>query len=111
MFLSAEWIRIISQWAGETPEVRGVTAYGSRVTGARRLKADPSPEPELDLAVETVSDETGNALGHFMALSGSWALQLEDRLGVKVDLRHHDPLDPEDDVSAYLAAGSRKVWP
>lgn len=88
-----------------------VTAYGSRVTGVRRQKPDPHPVPDLDLAIQTKDDECGTAYGHFLCLRDRWQQHLKAALGVPVDLRHYDPSDPDDDVTPYLEAGSRLIWP
>jgi hypothetical protein len=46
-----EWLREARCWAERTPEVRELFLYGSRVTGVRRTKPNPSPIPDFDLAV------------------------------------------------------------
>lgn len=111
MSISDDWRDIIRRWAEASEEVAGVTAYGSRVTGVRREKANRRPVPDLDLAIETISDDRGTPLGHFMVLAPRWAALLSDQLGVDVDLRHHLPSDPEDDVAPYLARGCERIWP
>ena len=111
MDISDDWVAKVRVWAEATPEVVSVTAYGSRVTGVRRQKPDPLPVPDLDLAIQTKGDEWGTAYGHFYVLRNRWQTDLQAALGVPVDIRHHDPSDPDDDVTPYLAAGSRSIWP
>lgn len=110
--LPAGWVSAIRDWAADTPEVVAVIAFGSRVSGVRREKADRSAIPDLDLAIQTIDNEFGNALGHFVCLKSEWTTDLEQRLGgVKVDLKHYDPSDAEDEVGPYFAVGEARLWP
>ncbi len=111
MDIPDEWVAKVRSWAEETPEVLSVTAYGSRITGSRREKHNPAPVPDLDLAVQTRADEYGSACGHFGCLRDGWQEHLTDALGVSVDLKHHDPSDPDDDAAPYLALGAKILWP
>ena len=74
-------VNAIAAWAEQHWQIRSVHFFGSRVRG------NPRPESDLDIAIELVFDEADSALGHWMFLRSEWATDLSMLVDHVLDLQ------------------------
>lgn len=85
------WIRTIVEWAKSQDDVRAIWLFGSRITGCRTPKANPSPVPDLDVALEMCGRSPGERTAAVIDVSESWDCDVKPGISVDVSLEHYDP--------------------
>ncbi len=87
------WLEAISDWASQKQQIMTLWLHGSRVTGRRRIKPDPPPVPDLDIAFALDVAEYSVLLGEAISLAPRWRAELSALLPVEVDIQYADPDD------------------
>jgi predicted nucleotidyltransferase len=78
----AEALRL---WASNEPDLRRVWIYGSQVRGR------PSPDSDLDVAVEVIPRDGENTYDVFVCSADDWRSELTSRVAPhKLDLKLYD---------------------
>jgi hypothetical protein len=107
--LTDEQAAIITRWAeDQSDKLRAVLLYGSRFTGHRRPKDNPSPVPDVDLAVSLSGRDDQDRLNVFLINRRRWSDQLSSLLGLPVEIMSADP-DIGPLVTSFLITGNYKV--
>ncbi|WP_396595064.1 hypothetical protein [Brevundimonas sp. R86498] len=93
------WIEAVRDWAVSDQRIDRVWVFGSRATGRRTVKPNPSPIPDLDVGYVLTGDSEGDMLGYAICMAGRWRAFLAQRISVPVDLQFAEPNSDE------------RVWP
>jgi hypothetical protein len=93
-----DWLLAIKNWAVGVPQVDRVWIFGSRATGSRTPKENPSSVPDLDIAYTLTGGESGELLGLAMCEGDDWRAQLQAAIPVPIDLQ-------------LAQADDARVWP
>lgn len=102
------WFEILIEWARSEPEVTSLWLFGSRGSGVRWPKDDPSPIPDLDIAFE-VEGDTAHERDLTSYVGGlETRAQLSEQLGVSLDLHHLDGAEAK--LKAYVDATGVCFW-
>jgi hypothetical protein len=87
------WFDPIRRWAVQVPEVERVWIFGSRATGTRRVKEDPGPIPDLDIAYTLRGAADDDLLSLVMLHGKAWRAWLQARIPVPIQLELATPDD------------------
>ncbi|WP_156320399.1 hypothetical protein [Brevundimonas sp. AAP58] len=85
------WIEAIREWAAAEDRIHRVWIFGSRATGKRTLKPNPSPVPDLDVGYVLTGADDGERLGYAICGPARWRELLAERITVPVDLQYAEP--------------------
>lgn len=100
--IPGEWLSAIRFWAVDEPLIQSI-AVGPRGPS----EATDATRP-LKLVLATAADAYGNTLSAFIQGRAGWAVALEERLKVRIDLLHHDPALA---INRETEAKAVTVWP
>src|SRR5262249_10247368 len=97
--LSEDQIAVIRRWAETTPEIACVILYGSRAKGTAR------PDSDVDLGLITFGPEPGSRFANFGLHRREWANQLQELVGLKVQLEYASPEIDDFHIREYIETG------
>lgn len=107
--LTDEAAAVIVEWAeSQRDKLRAVLLYGSRFSGYRRQKDNPSLVPDVDLAVSMSGRDDQDRFNTFLINRRNWSEHLSLLLGLPVEIMSADP-DIGPLVTSFLITGGYRV--